>query len=421
MSVIVVGGGPAGSVVALLLARAGIDVTLLERAASPRPKPCGDCLSAGATRLLDDVGLLAAVERARPAHLDGWRIVSPGGCTFAARFDDLDTGDPRLGTALAISRDRLDAVLLDAARHAGADVRTRTAVTDVSLGAKPSVTFRADGLLRTEHADLVVGADGLRSTVVRRLGSVRRRARVRKVSLTAHVEGVALADAHGEMHVIEDLCAGLAPVGDGRCNLTLVADADRYGRSIAHDALAFFTSALRRFPALAGRLTEATLHGVPLLGPTRAGSARASGLLASGPFDVPVRRIVGPGWALVGDAAGYFDPFTGQGICQAMLGAEMLAAAIVETTRSPERRRRALADYAARHRRLTRPTRAVQRIVDAVLRRPALADLAIARLGRAPLAARALLATTGDVEPPSSLLSPHVLLSFAFPQPRSAG
>ena len=421
MSVIVVGGGPAGSVLALLLARAGIAVTLLERSASPRPKPCGDCLSARATRLLDDLGLLAAVEHARPAHLDGWRIVSPGGCTFSARFDDLDTEDPRLATALAISRDRLDAVLLDAARGAGAEIRTRAAVTDVSHGANPAVTFRAGGLVHTQRADLVVGADGLRSTVVRRLGEVHRRARVRKVSLTAHVEGVALNDAHGEMHVIEDLCAGLAPVGDGRCNLTLVADADRHGRSVAHDARAFFTSTLRRFPLLAGRLSAATLHGEPLMGPERCGSARVSGLLASGPFDVPVRRITGPGWALVGDAAGYFDPFTGQGICQAMLGAEMLAGAIIETERAPERRRRALADYAARHRRLTRPTRALQRIIDAVLGRPALADLAIARLSRAPLAARALLATTGDVLPPSSLLSPHLLLSFAFPQPRSAG
>jgi flavin-dependent dehydrogenase len=414
---VVVGAGPAGSATALLLARAGHHVLLLDRRHFPRAKPCGDCLSPEAARVLDRLGLLADVQAARPARLAGWRIISPAGHAFEATFTAAANGDARVETAISLRRELLDAVLLAGARRAGAVVRTGLHVTDLLRDARGNVTGIVardeDGAPLRLHARLVIGADGLRSVVARRLGLVRRGPRLRKLSLTAHVRGIAGPARLGEMHLAAGACAGVAPVEEAEdddvasvplANVTLVVDAARFGREAARDPLALFRSMLARFPALALRL--------PLPEPQLR-------LLASGPFDWPTRTVVADGAALVGDAAGYFDPFTGQGIYQALAGAELLAEEADLALRSGDVSGRALRGYAARRRRMLRDARILQHLIDHVIRRPALADAAIRRLARAPAAAAALIAATGDLLPPRRLLSADVALSFLLGSRRS--
>ncbi|HEX7118786.1 MAG TPA: NAD(P)/FAD-dependent oxidoreductase [Longimicrobiales bacterium] len=410
---IVVGAGPAGSATALLLARAGHAVALVDRERFPRAKPCGDCLSAAATPLLDRLGVLAAIEAERPARLRGWRITSPAGHAFFAAFAGCDD-DPRTATALALPRDRLDHALVRAARAAGAGFRAIhvTGLARDRHGRITGVQGRSpDGAPVELRGRLVVGADGLRSIVARRLGLARAPGRLRKVSLTAHVTGIPDVDDAGEMHLAPHACAGLAPVaapaaGDAPlCNLTLVVDAERFGRDIARGAEAFFWAALGRFPRLAGRLDAA-----------RAVRPRpddaAPRLLASGPFDRPTRGVIGDGAALVGDAAGYYDPFTGQGIHQALAGAEILAEEADAALRAGDLSARRLRRYARRHARLLRGPRTLQRLIEFVTARPALADAAIRRLDRAPRAAAAIIAATGDLRPPRTLAAPDVVLDL---------
>jgi 2-polyprenyl-6-methoxyphenol hydroxylase-like FAD-dependent oxidoreductase len=388
----------------MLLARAGLRVLLLDRHAFPRAKACGDCLSPNVTRLLERLGVLDVVHATGPARLAGWRIVSPGGRSFETRFADV-TDDPGLSNALALSRDRLDAVLLDAARAAGADVRTGMRVTGLLPDGRGARATGPDGETIEVRARLTVGADGLRSVIARRTGAVRRPARLRKFSLTAHVVGLHFDEPIGEMHVADGLCVGIAPVTSGgrvAFNVSLVADADRYGRAVAADARAFFRSAISRFPAVRERIPSAALDGSPAL-------------LASGPFDVPVRRPVAPGLALVGDAAGYYDPFTGQGVNQAMEGAFLLAEEAARALTRDASDRPLLDGYARRLRARVRGPRVVQRIMEFVLSRPGLADRMIARLSRRPFAARALIAATGDIAPAISVFSPAVLLALAGP------
>ncbi len=404
--VVIVGAGPAGSTLALRLARAGIPVLLLDRHHFPRDKPCGDCLSAAASGVLDDLGVLPEIRAASPARLAGWRVYAPAGHCFSSRFADLAGGGPH---AFALPRRTLDDILFRAAIAAGAEVRTGSHVTHVQPGERPRVVVRDARGTHELYPRLVVGADGLRSVVARRVGARVRSPRVHKLSLTAHVNGVRMEHDFGEMHVADGVCAGLAPVGPDLYNLTIVAESERFGRAAAADVHAFFRNALRTFPALPGRLRGAHVHGTPLL------SSRTR-LLASGPFDRPTRPVAGTGWALVGDAAGYFDPFTGQGILQAMIGSELLARTILERREIRIWTREQLAVYDASLRSLNRPIHRMQRFLDTVLRYPRVADLAIRRLRRARHAASALLSATGDLSPPSSLLSPSVLLSFALPR-----
>jgi len=401
---VVVGAGPAGSILALLLARAGCDVVLIERASFPRAKACGDCLSAEATRLLRRLDLLPSVLALEPARLVGWRIYGPRRASFSAAFRELGDPDPDVHTALAVPRQTLDAALVAAAARAGAHVLMGWSVDEVMRDGAITggVRGRDPTGSRVElAARLTVGADGLRSRIARQLGAIRRQPRVRKVSLTTHAARAGGGDWFGEMHVGDGVCAGLAPVGarGERWNVTVVVDAHRFGHQ-ARRPRPLFKQVLRQLPALAATEIE------------------PAEILASGPFDWPVRRITFPGAALVGDAAGYFDPFTGQGIFHALAGAELLAAVATPLLRDRGRTRvgmRDLLPYAHAHARLSRGPRRVQRIIDQVLARPALAELAIASLHRRPHLAAALLAVTGDLRPASSLLSPGLAVSLLLP------
>src|SRR5262245_15449817 len=397
---VVVGAGPAGSVTALLLARAGFDVVILDRQTFPRAKPCGDCLSPQANLLLAELGVLTTIRAQQPARLGGWRISAPSGNSFEARFADC-TGDPRVHHGLALAREQFDSVLLEAARTAGARVHTGVRVENLlhDNGHISGVSTRSSTEGLTEvRARLTVGADGLRSTLRKSLGLAGRAPRLRKVALSAHAAGVTDVQDLGELHLGDGICAGLAPISaDGsQCNITLVVDADRFGRELAGKPASRFRQRLAAFPRLRERVQQLEL---------------VSELQAAGPFDRPTAGVVKPGAALVGDAAGYFDPFTGQGIFQAMAGAQLLAREAARALHAgiPHL---ALNGYARAHGSLTTGTRFVQRLIDYVCARPAQAERCVAALAHAPRAARHLIAVTGDLRTPASLLSPATLISF---------
>jgi menaquinone-9 beta-reductase len=356
---------------------------------------------------------LHAVAAAGPARLQGWRIISPAGHRFTGRFVPAAEGDSRVATALALPRHRLDAILVRHAVAAGASlcqVRVDDLLRDddrvIGVAGRTAAGERV-----THRARLVIGADGLRSVVARRAGLAAGVRPPRKLSLTTHVRGVDDPGSFGEMHLAADACLGFAPLearADPLCNLTLVVDAERHGRHAAGAAAGFFHGWLHRFPELAGRL-GGIVPGDP------EGGWRFH---ASGPFHRPVTATTGAGVVLAGDAAGYYDPFTGQGVYQALAGAEALSRCADRALRSSDLSPAAFADYAAAHRRLTAGARRVQRLIEAVIARPSLADAAIRRLAAAPRAADALVAVTGDLRPARSLLHPALLFSLLASSPR---
>jgi menaquinone-9 beta-reductase len=410
--VIIVGAGPAGATAALLLARAGHDVLIIDRHEFPRAKPCGDCLSLGASAVLHRLGLLQQVLDLPHARLRGWRMVAPDGTDFTAMFDgnarlDAATRSDRRGPAarygLAVERRHLDALVLEQACSAGARFLGGTRVADVARGACGAVT----GVVvagQPLHAPLVIGADGLRSIVAGRIGAVRRPPRLRKVSFTMHLDQGLVDQPIGEMHVGAGFCAGLAPLrrDAARCNLTIVADTALHASDIGPDARRFVRLLINRLPHLRNRVPAGLIEDVDVV-------------LASGPFDRPVRYPAAAGVALVGDAAGYFDPFTGQGIYQALAGAERLAAIADRALRSGDTSARALSPWHQHHRRLACSPRRVQHAIELVLARPRLADRVFGRLRNADAFTRTILAVTGDVAPARRLLSPAALLSLILP------
>lgn len=380
---IVVGGGPAGSATAARLAARGHRVLLLDRADFPRRKPCGECLNPAAVAELEALGALSAVRAERPEPLEGWRIAVQGGASFRGRF-------PRATPGLAVRREVLDALLLDRARAAGAEVRAGWRVEDVAREAGAVVGVRGRGGNGEEElrARVVVGADGLRSVVVRRLDLLRRQPRLRKIALTAHLAGPPPFRGRGELRVFAGGCAGVAPVGDGMVNATVVVDGARAGE-LSADPGAFF---------------DRTLRSLGIRGPER-----VEDVLATGPFDWPTRAAVSDGALLVGDAAGYYDPFTGQGIFRALKGARLAAAVLDRALRDGDTSRRALHAYDRAQRSAFGPGRGLQRLIESVVSRPALLDAVAGRLDGAPPAADALVRVAGDLWPVRRLLDPRLL------------
>src|SRR5438270_10764488 len=130
--VLVVGGGPAGSSVAFSLARAGVDVLLVDRARFPRPKPCAEYLSPQASRILADMGALEPVEATGAAALAGIRVRAPNGAVITGDFAASHGFRGFSDRGLSVRREMLDKILLDRARDAGATVVEGLRVTDVA-------------------------------------------------------------------------------------------------------------------------------------------------------------------------------------------------------------------------------------------------------------------------------------------------
>jgi flavin-dependent dehydrogenase len=399
--VIVVGGGPAGSTTAFFLARAGCDVLLIDRVAFPRDKPCSEYLSPQASRLLNELGVLEALLAAPSAQLTGMRVHAPDGTVFEGSFAGATGYRAFRDFGLAIRRPLLDTALLMCAEQAGARIRTGVDVRDLALngnGRVEGVIAREEGRQLTLHAPLVIGADGLRSVVARRAELGKHGRRPRRLALVRHYRGVMHEAAVGDMHVFEGGYAGFAPVGDDLTNVAVVIPT-RQSREIGNDRDAIMARLLASQPRVAARLAYAE----PAT-PTR----------AIGPFNWHARRAWTPGAVLVGDAADFFDPFTGEGMYAAMRGAELLSTYAFEAVRAKNDASAdvALAAYDRCRRHEFRGKWAVERAIATAIASPLLINLAAKALARRADLADLLVGVTGDFVPARAVLKPTFVLQL---------
>ena len=395
VDVLVVGAGPAGSALAAFLARAGLSVTAVDRASFPREKACSEYMSPETVRVLNRLGVVEALERAGAAAPRGTAVTAAKGARLHGVFDRASRR-PFRPTGLALSRKLLDNELVATARRAGARVLERTTVEELLYdeGAVAGALVRdAGGQHRGIRARLTVGADGLRSVVARRLGR-RSHGFPRRVAFVAHMAGVGDTGPYAELHVRREGYVGINPIGDDRTNVALVVPARAAARA-AGRVQQFFSEMLAQFPPVAGRLATAEV---------------VRPILATGPFAAWSGRVVAPGAALVGDAADFFDPFTGEGIYSALRGAELLAETAIDALSVPGQLTvDRLGQYHHRRRRVFAGKWLVERMIGYGMTFPALFDRAVARLGRRRGMAHTLIGVTGDFVPARKVLHPIFL------------
>lgn len=309
--VLVVGAGPAGSIAALLLARAGVSVRLLDRSSFPRDKLCGDTLNPGSLALLDGWGIAARI-RERALTITGMTVTGPGGETVSADY-------PGGLTGVSLTRRDMDLALVDAAVAAGADLETGVTVLgpEVAGGRVTGVRTAAGSL----SARLVIAADGRGSRLASTLGLSRFARAPRRWAYGAYFEGVDGLTSHGEMHIRGDGYIGVAPLPGGVANACVVRPSTpclRSGRRRAGPAgqLQVIDEAIAGDPALRERFARARLVSPPAV---------------LGPLAIDASAAGCPGLLLAGDAAGFVDPMTGDGLRFALSGGALAAqAALVE-------------------------------------------------------------------------------------------
>ena len=389
--VLVVGGGPAGSATATLLARQGHSVTLLDKRRFPRDKACAEYITPGAVDALGRLGALPLPERADATWPLGIRLITPK-VSLRLHYPD---GTPR--TALAIRREVLDTLLLEQAAKAGVDVREGIKVVSplVERGRVVGVRALEGRNERRFSARVVVGADGAKSVLARSLGLSRPARWPRRLGLVAHYAAGRVSPEYAEMHVGSDSYCGLAAVGDDLAVVGLVVSMS--GKRTGENAQGLFARETARLPGVAS-----ALRGAVQLGPLR----------GVGPLANRVHRPAGPGFVLVGDAAGFLDPFTGEGIYRALRGAELAAEAVGRSLQWPSAVPR---EYIHRRREAFGEKERLCLLIQAFLSwRPAL-DYALSRLSQRPALSAPLFAALGDYAPAGPLLAPRYLASLLGP------
>jgi len=326
--VVIAGGGPAGALAALILARAGARVRVFERARFPRHKLCGDTLNPGAlavlARHLDIAPLVAQSD-----DLHGMLITGPGGVSVRGVY-----GGGLAGRA--VTRRVLDEWLLRQAAAAGAQVEEGVAIKGAHLA-----DGRVSGVLvagTTHPARMVIAADGRRSALAFGRGLAHQPARPRRWAIGGYFTGATGCGTVGEMHVRAGHYIGVAPVPGGLTNVCVVMPHAAGDLPIGSPG-ALIRSRLDADAGLRERFAAARPEGEPVM---------------LGPMAVDADAAGEPGLLLAGDAAGFIDPMTGDGLRLALAGAELAAAVTLEVlagTVSPatahlllaERRRRAFA------------------------------------------------------------------------------
>ena len=393
--VIIVGAGPAGSTLATLLARRGLDTLLLDKATFPREKTCGDYLSPGTVRLLDRLELLDAVQTAGARRLWGMTVTSPDGTSFTAAYPGRARGDGIRPYALSLRRSILDALLLDRARNWGVKCLEGFGVTDLVREGERVCGVQGIGPEgpETYRGKIVVGADGRASVVARRLGLHRAHPTLRRMALVAYYEGGAGPRDHGAISVGDGAYCILNPVDAGMVSTSIVLD---QAMAVAWKGRLedLFERKLREFPAAAMALE-----------PMR----RCSPVRCLGPLAFRARRTSAAGALLIGDATGFYDPFTGAGVYDALRGAELAAHEIAAALNGGGPVPLRFPRFDRRLRQARASKRRLEALLQAIIRRPHAASAAARLLRRLPSLADLLLGVIGDLPTAWAPAGPQVL------------
>lgn len=396
---VVVGAGPGGAAAAAFMAREGLQVLLLDKATFPRDKICGDAISGKSMGVMRKLGI--EPDPGGAAHTPIWGVTfgGPGGEQVSIPFSRREDGEL---PGFVCKRVVFDRMIAEAAADAGADLQTGAEVRLLRKkeGRVVGVGYQQGGRHHEAAAPIVVGADGAYSVVARELGYTQLRPNHYVAGLRAYYEGMgeSLKPGYIELHFVDELLPGYfwifgLPGGAANVGVGMLSSAVKergvrlksaFEQVVRHERFAARFAGARRTGAIVG-------WGLPL---------------GSKP-----RKMAGDGWMLVGDAASLIDPFTGEGIGNAMLSGMMSAEWALEAHKRADFSASLLSAYEHEVRRELRSELRLSHALQRMLRWRGLVDLVIRKASRSDELAEAISCMFDDLGARRRLLSPRFYLN----------
>lgn len=367
--VIIVGAGIAGSSMAIALGQRGHSVLLLDKASFPRHKPCGEGLMPEGVAILERFGLAESVLARGARRFRGMRYRSVAGVWAEAEFP-VAAGIPAHGFVL--QRRELDQVLFEGAKEQeNVDVQDGFHVSSLRMqGDKVvGVTGHAAGSMAADvsfRGKLTIGADGIHSIFHRACRLNRTLCRRRRFGITGHFSG--LRDVGDYVEVLMEP-EGEIYVAQGPGDLTLVA-------------LLLEAREMRRFKDGREAAYEAFVRAAPGLAERVVGAEIVPPVSAVGPLGFTVERCFGPGFILIGDAAGFLDPISGMGMTLALKSVEVAAPIVERAMATGDVSAAALAPYGRRRSEAVEDAVRLTRLLLLMARHKGIANRAVRRLSR---------------------------------------
>jgi flavin-dependent dehydrogenase len=336
--VFVIGGGPAGSTTATLLAQQGLRVVLADKDKHPRFH-IGESLLPHNLPLLDRLGVRDKMETGA-MHKYGIEFVSPYHGK-SVRYDFGRALDKRFPYSFQVRRSSFDEVLLRNAAAKGAEIREEACVTDVAFpdDGDPVITaVLADGTSRQWRARFVVDASGRETFLASKLAVKERNPRNNSAAIFGHFINARRLEGRDEGHItivwFDQGWFWFIPLSDGATSVGAVCPADVF-KSRGTDLASFFDTLIASSPEMADRLKNATLQG---------------GVTATGNYSYFATRASGERFLLAGDSAAFIDPVFSTGVYLAMLSGFWAADAVRGCLAAPAKSAKLLRRYEARTR-----------------------------------------------------------------------
>ena len=308
--IIIVGGGPAGTTAALYAKKLGLRSILIEKAIFPRDKICGDALSGKSVRMMRELDILSEVEKLNGAQINRITFGSPSNKQFDISLNN-KKNDKIKKKGFVIPRKIFDNYLFKKASNV---TETRQGARVIDIIKKNNfvigvIVKNYDGKEESIYAPIILGCDGPFSIIARKLGLYKMDMNHTSVAIRCYYRGVKGLSDQIELHFLKEVKPGylwLFPAGKGIANIGIglsKSDAKKESRTLSqilNDVIKSkyfkkrFSDAIQLEKPIGWNLPLGTIH----------------------------RKNYGNGFMLLGDAAGLVDPFTGEGIGNAMVSAK---------------------------------------------------------------------------------------------------
>ncbi len=401
--VVVVGAGPAGCTAAIYASQLGLKTILLEARSVPKDKICGDAVAGKCIPILKELGLLEKVKNGPHGYSTGVIFSSPKGDVVNITFNP--PGAKQKTDGYVVRRKVFDEYLYRRVEESAAETRLQFKVSNVLTENGKVVGIKGtgygSGIEETYKAKVVIGCDGYRSVVARELGVFERDPDHYVLALRQYWEGVSGMSEAIEVHFVNDIIPGyfwIFPLEDGKANVGLgMMERDIKARNV--DLRELMAKAIAN-PLFKDRFAT----GKPLERPVQ--------------WDLPLgskrRRMYGNGWMLAGDAAGLIDPFTGEGVGEAMHSGKMAAHAAKEAIDAGDVSESFLKRYDDRFWEYLGPELMLSHKLQKIGRKKWLLNWVLGKAARSPYVREQISGMLANVIPKKTLASPLFYLKLLF-------